>query len=99
MTIAIITHTSYECCGCKFTANKNELLVVADFWEAADRAGNKKPLAGFGSDTFGQFSSQCRSASTEAMKRKHGEVVANTGVVLLSLPKLVMRFVFSKQHK
>ena len=53
MTITIATHTDYECCGCKFKANKNELLVVADFWEAADRAGDKKPLSGFGSDTFG----------------------------------------------
>ena len=99
MTVTITTHTSYECCGCKFTANKNELLVVADFWETADRAGGKKPLSGFGSDTFGQFSSQSRSAITEAIKQEYGEVVANTGVVLLSLPKLVMRFVFSKQHK
>ena len=92
MATTITTHTNYECCGCKFIANKNELLVVADFWEAADKAGDKKPLSGFGSDTFGQFSSQCRSAITEAMKREHGEAVANTGIVLLSLPKLVMRF-------
>ena len=96
MTTSITTHTSYECCGCKFAANKNELLVVADFWEAADRAGDKKPLSGFGSDTFGQFSSQSRSAITEAMKREYGETVANTGVVLLSLPKLVMRFTIGK---
>ena len=96
MIITITAYTSYECCGCKFTANKNELLVVADFWEAADRAGNKKPLAGFGSDTFGQFSSQSRSAITEAMKQEYGETVANTGVVLLSLPKVVMRFTIGK---
>ena len=96
MTITITTHTDYECCGCKFTANKNELLVVADFWEAADRAGDKKPLSGFGSDTFGQFSSQSRSAITEAIKQEHGETVANTGVVLLSLPVLVMRFTIGK---
>ena len=96
MTITITTYTDYECCGLKFTANKNELLVVADFWEAADRAGNKKPLAGFGSNTFGQFSSQCQSAIIETMKQEHGEIVANTGVVLLSLPKLVMRFTIGK---
>ena len=96
MTITITTHTDYECCGCKFTANKNELLVVADFWKDADRAADKKPLAGFGSNTFGQSSSQCRSAITKAMKQKHGETVANTGVVLLSLPKLVMRFTIGK---
>ena len=92
MTITITTHTSYECCGSRFAANKNELLVVADFWEAADRAGDRKPLSGFGSDTFRQLSNQSRSAITEAMKQEHGETVANTGVVLLSLPKVVMRF-------
>ena len=96
MTISVTTHTDYECCGSRFTANKNELLVVADFWEAADRAGDKKPLAGFGSNTFGQFSSQCQSAIIETIKQEYGEVVANTGVVLLSLPELVMRFTISK---
>lgn len=96
MTISITTHTDYECCGCKFTANKDELLVVADFWEAADRAGDKKFLSGFGSDTFGQFSNQSRSAVIEAIKREYGETVANTGVVLLSLPKVVMRFTIGK---
>ena len=96
MTISVTTHTDYECCGSRFTANKNELLVVADFWEAADRAGDKKPLSGFGSDTFGQFSSQSRSAITEAMKQEYEETVANTGVVLLGLPKLVMRFILAK---
>lgn len=96
MTTTITTHTDYECCGCKFTANKNELLVVADFWEAADKVGDKKPLSGFRSNTFGQFSSQCRSAITAVIVQEHGEAVANTGVVLLSLPKLVMRFTIGK---
>ena len=96
MTITITTHTSYECCGSRFTANKNELLVVADFEEATIRAGDKKPLSGFGSNTFGQFSSQSRLAITEAMKQEYGETVANTGVVLLSLPELVMRFTIGK---
>lgn len=98
MTISIITHTNYECCGCKFKANKNELLVVADFWEDADRAADKKPLAGFGSNTFGEFSSQCQLVIVEKMKQEYGEAVANTGVVLLSLPKLVMRFTLGKSY-
>ena len=99
MTITITTHTDYECCGCKFKASKNELLVVADFWEDADRAADKKPLAGFGNNTFGKFSSQSQLAIVEKMKQEYGETVANTGVVLLSLPKLVMRFTIGKQHK
>ena len=96
MTISITTHADYECCGCKFKAGDNELLVVADFWKDADMAGDKKPLAGFGSNTFGQFSSKCQSAIIEAMKQEHGEAVANTGVVLLGLPELVMRFTLGK---
>ena len=92
MKIDITTHTTYESNGIKFTTSDNELLVVADYWIAAKNAGSKYPLDGFGSNTFSEFSHMSQGLIVEAMKIEYGEKVASTGIVLLNIPKLVMRF-------
>ncbi|MEG4010490.1 hypothetical protein QUA41_31315 [Microcoleus sp. Pol11C1] len=86
---------SYERCGCKFTADSNQILVVAEYWEAANEEANKKPLDGFGSNTVGKFTAMSQDAITQAMAEKYGQAVAVTGVSLLDIPVVVMRFSLS----
>ena len=93
MTINITAYKdSYECHKCKFSASADELLVVAKYWEDSINEANTKPLEGFGSRTFSKFADLSQKAIVEAMATKYEEATAATGVVLLGIPELVMKF-------
>jgi hypothetical protein len=93
MTIDITAYKdSYECHKCKFFASADELLVVAKYWEDSAKESNGKPLEGFGSYTFSKFANLSHKAIVEAMAAKYGSTTATTGIVLLGVPELVMRF-------
>lgn len=84
----------YQCpkSKCRFVASDGEFLVVANYWDAASDASDRKPLNGFGSDTYGEYSDECRRIIVKAITEEYSENVAKTGKTLLSIPTLVMRF-------
>jgi hypothetical protein len=85
----------YQCprSKCKFTCLNNEILVIADYWALASDEADKQPLGGFGRNVYGKHSNKCRQAIFEAVTQEYGENISKTGVVLLSIPTLVMKFV------
>jgi hypothetical protein len=85
----------YQCprSKCKFTCLNNEMLVIADYWDIASDEADKQPLGGFGRDVYGEHSDKYRQAIFKAVTQKYGENISKTGVVLLSIPTLVMKFV------
>lgn len=92
MTITITTHKQYECEGGKFTTFDNEILAIADYWDDANKEVSKKLLYGFGFNTFDKYSTSAKKEIIKTMTAEYGEKVASTGVTLLGIPKLVMRF-------
>lgn len=82
----------YKCSGCTFTADEGELIVVGDYWEACNHASVKLPLQGFGSHLTHDYLELARKAVVQKMSETYDESVVKTGVELLGIPKLVMRF-------
>jgi hypothetical protein len=92
-TIHVTEHNGiYKCSGCTFAANENELIVVGDYWEPCHHASAKLPLQGFGSYSTHDYLELARKAVVERMRETYNESIVNTGVELLGIPKLVMRF-------
>ena len=93
MSINITSHQGeFSCHGCHFYANKNELLVVGEYWEESEKATDKEPLQGFGRASFYKLLDLTKKAILEAIQQEYGESVAKTGIELLGVPTLVMKF-------
>ena len=96
MSIQITSHKGhYSCHGCNFYAKENELIVTAEYWEASTQHSDSLPLNGFGRGSCFKFADMSEKAIREAITKEYGEEVAKTGVCLLGIPQLVMKFVLS----
>lgn len=96
MSIQIASYKGhYSCHGCNFYAKENELIVTADYQRDFLNATDKMPLKGWNSSSIYKFVDMSEKAIREAITQEYGEEVARSGVCLLGIPQLVMKFVLS----
>lgn len=85
----------YSCHGCSFYAKENELIVTAEYWEDLEDATDKMWMQGWNSGSVYKFADMSEKAIREAITQEYGEEVAKTGVCLLGIPQVVMKFTLS----